>query len=105
MKTAQDITKDYKNQNKLETIIKLTGELENKQLTITTSKYNKALRTSALVGTIDGDFISHLLFGDYSTVLISEPVAATTNNILKQHNSINIEQLISSIKDYYINKG
>jgi hypothetical protein len=70
----------------------------NKQLSIVTKKFKAGfIDTIASVGTVEGGFVSHLLFQDFYKTVISTPCdRITVKKLSEQHLKV-ISNLLSSI--------
>ena len=94
------IKKDHYGKWEAETIIELDSTY---QLSIKTKKAGSgALVTHATVGKHDGEFISHVVFQDYSKALVtSRPARVTAKTVEAQHNQIDVAEVIQEVKTFY----
>ena len=77
--------------------------VDNLVLSITTMKRNNGSITShASVARRDGDFLSHMLYQDYSkTVAVASTNRATEKAIFQCHNSIDLESVKQDALAFY----
>ena len=96
------IKKDYRGNWRASTEVVVD---DNRVATITTSKSSYGLLTTHVsVGKRDGDFISHMMFQDYSkTVKSSQPKRVTEKLVSAQHDEVlaDIDWVLDDIKAFY----
>ena len=74
--------------------------VDDRVLTISTSKSNGLLKTYATVGTREGAFISHTCYSDYrKTWVAMNPKRVTEKAVTQQHNEVVIDMISSIIAD------
>ncbi len=87
-----------------ETIIDLE---DNKRLTITTMKrHNNRLMTTASVGRVEGMFVSHTMYQDFSKVIsASDPKKVTEKSVSTQHSRVmepqSLQSIMTMVKTHY----
>ena len=79
---------------------------EGRKLTVTTSKlYNGTLCTSASVGHLDGGFITHSMYQDFSMsrIALTKPARCTSKVVEEQHAEVmkDIEAIKSCAVAHY----
>lgn len=84
MKHIQRIARDFRNAWSAVDEMELGNNL---RLTVRTSRVSSgAVATTAQVGRIEGDFVSHVMYQDYHAALqCSRPARVTKNAIVNQH--------------------
>jgi hypothetical protein len=102
------IKKNYYGKWEAKSTKPLTINNKEAQLNITTSvsTYGKLI-TTASVGWVNGNFVSHTVYEDFYTNLsVSTHKRVTSRIVAEQHNSVasNIDNIVQEIAKYYEDK-
>ena len=74
----------------------------NMRLTVSTYKRGTNLVTTARVDKVDGMFLSHTLFQDFTAKLLSMPCKRVTEKVVTQQQSwVSMMDVLKSAKFYY----
>lgn len=75
---------------------------DNRQLSVTTMKrYNGKVSTTATVGKIEGNCVSHVMYQDYCKTVGTTDKRATEKSITDFHNSTNFNAIITDVENFY----